>query len=511
MRSGAPHRIIEPAHPTAWKLALIGSLGAFGFGVWCFVQQVTHGEIVTNLGNPGYGGAAWGLYIAMMVYFIGVGFAGIVVSSITRLFGVETLRPATRVAQLLTIFSLIAGASAILADLGRPLDGLLLLPKLARPQSPFYGTFTLVMASFLSANIVYFFLSARHDAAVMARTGPRYLRLVYRLLASGHRHTDAERARHHRMTYWLAVGMLPLLITALATEGFIFGIQSGRPGWYGGLQSPGFVVLAGVSGTGLVILVLVAVRWMFGLAEQIPPATIRWLGALMSVLALVYLYFMVVEELTATYAAPAAERKVAHAVTTGVFAPAFWITVVFLIGAFLIPFLLYLRGKTSIGLIALAAGLANVAALFKRVLIVVPSQTHGALLPVEHGYYLPNIIEIGIITGLFGLIATAILVVGRFFPLVPSTVILPGDPGRGADTRKRRVGRLVATGFVVTVALTMIVIGLADSFRLFSGGELDPRIPFSPVIFATGVITLFASAIVYEVFPGPRDDPGPGA
>lgn len=505
----APSTIIQPAHPRAWAVALIASLAALGFGVWCFIQQVTHGEIVTNMGNPGYGGAAWGLYIAMMVYFIGIGFAGIVVSSITRLFGVEILRPATRIAQLLTIFCLIAGASAILSDLGRPLHGLTLLPKLARPQSPFYGTFTLVMASFLSANIVYFFLSARHDAAVMARTGPRPLRFVYRLLASGHRHTEAERKRHDRMTYWLAVGMLPLLVTALATEGFIFGIQSGRPGWYGGLQSPSFVVMAGVSGTGMVILALVALRWLFGLAEHIPAATIRWLGALMSVLALVYLYFIVVEELTATYAAPAADRRVAHAITHGVFAPAFWVTVAFLIGAFLIPFLLYLRGKSSIGLIALAAGMANVAALFKRMLIVVPSQTHGALLPVEQGYYLPNLIEIGLVAGLFGLVATAILLVGRFFPLVPSSVTLPGDPARGTDTPRRHVARLVATGFVVTVALTMIVFGLADSFRLFSGGEIDPRVPFSPVIFATGVITLFGSAIVYEVFPGPRDEPAP--
>jgi molybdopterin-containing oxidoreductase family membrane subunit len=502
-----PEEIIRPEHPTAWAVALLVSLLAFGFGVWCFSQQLEHGEVVTNMGNPGYGGAAWGLYIAMMVYFIGIGFAGIAVSSIARLFGVESLRPATRVAQLLTIFCLIAGASCVVADLGRPLQGLLLLPRYARPQSPFFGTFSLVMASFLTANIIYFFLAARRDAAVMARTGPRRLRLVYRLLASGRQHTRAESVRHHRVTYWLAVGMLPLLVTALATEGFIFGIQAGRPGWYGTLQSPSFVVLAGVSGTGLVILALLGVRWLFGLADRIPAATVRWLGALMSVLSLVYLYFIVVEEMTATYAAPAADRKVAHAVTAGIFAPGFWLTVVFLLAAFAIPFVLYLRGKTSLGWLALAAGLANIAALFKRTLIVVPSQTHGALLPVQSGYYLPNMIEMGVVVGLFGMVATAILLVGRFFPLVPSDTILPGDPERGADSPRRHVARLAATGFTVTVALTMIVIGLADSFRLFSDGELDNRIPYSPLIFASGVITLFGSAIVYSVFPGPHAPP----
>jgi len=50
-------------------------------------------------------------------------------------------------------------------------------------------------------------------------------------------------------------------------------------------------------------------------------------------------------------------------------------------------------------------------------------------------------------------------------------------------------------------SMCAIVFGLADSFRLFSHGEIDPRVPFSPVIFAVGVMALFTSAAVYELFP----------
>ena len=50
----------------------------------------------------------------------------------------------------------------------------------------------------------------------------------------------------------------------------------------------------------------------------------------------------------------------------------------------------------------------------------------------------------------------------------------------------------------------MIFVGLTDSFRLWSGSEIDPRIPFAPAIFAGGVVLLFSSAIVYEVFPTRR-------
>jgi hypothetical protein len=240
---------------------------------------------------------------------------------------------------------------------------------------------------------------------------------------------------------------------------------------------------------------------MFGLEKEIPVSTLRWLTNFMATLALVYLYFMIVEELTASYAGPTADRHIAHEVVAGHFAPLFWITVVCLAITFLVPFFMRLRRTVSIRAMVFVAVCANVAALLKRFLIVVPSQTHGALIPIEHGVYRPTIIEYGIGLGLFGLVALAILLFGRLFPLVPSSVTV-GDPeASGADTRKGRVARSTTTGLVAMAAVAMILVGLADSFRLFSHGELDPRIPYSPVLFAGGVMLLFCSAIAYETIP----------
>jgi molybdopterin-containing oxidoreductase family membrane subunit len=492
--------MLRPAKPVAWWLALLVSLGALGFGIWCFIQQEVHGHIVTGLGNPGYGTATWGLYIAFTIYFVGVSFAGITVFALARLFRVQALRPATRAAEVLTIAVLMAGACLILADLGRPLDGLLKLPRFARPQSPFYGDFTLVMSGYLFSTLVFFFLASRKDARTMSQRGPRWLRWFYGLWATGYKGTSAEQRRHLRSSYWLSVSIVPLLVIAQSTLGFIFGIQGGRPGWYGALQAPGFVVLAGVSGIGMVILLLVMVRWMFGLSERIPARTIRWLGALMSVLALVYLYFTVVEQLTASFAAPAADRQVAAEVTGGVFAPAFWVTIACLGAAFAIPFVLYLSKRTSVAWIATAAALANVAAIFKRMLIVVPSQTHGAMIEMDQGTYWPNHIEIGLVLGLFGFVTALVLVFARVFPIVPSMSAPVAAPGYGADSRSWATARVSATAITILVAVTAIVFGLADSLRLFRD-ELDPLVPFSPVIFAAGVMLFFLSAVVYETFP----------
>src|SRR5690349_5610989 len=105
---------------------LVGlSAAALGFGLYAYSVQLEHGDIVTGLRNPGAGGAAWGFYIVFYVYFVGVSFAGITVASMARLFHIEALEPVTRLAELLTITALMVGALMVLADLGRPLDGLL--------------------------------------------------------------------------------------------------------------------------------------------------------------------------------------------------------------------------------------------------------------------------------------------------------------------------------------------------------------------------------------------------
>jgi molybdopterin-containing oxidoreductase family membrane subunit len=490
-----------------WYLMVLLSAAAVGVGLYCYSVQLAHGDIVTGLRNPGHGGAAWGFYIVFYVYFVGVSFAGITVASLARIFHIDELKPVTRIAELLTIVSLIVGAMMVLADLGRPIDGLLKLPAMARPSSPFYGTFTLVVSGYLFSSLVYFVLSGRHDAARMARTGPRLLRPLYRLWAAGFRDHDVEHSRHWRASFVLALTIMPLLVVAHSTLGFIFGIQAGRPGWFSALQAPAFVVLAGVSGTGALIVVAAIARRIFHLEDRIPASALRWLGNLLWVLTVVYLYFMIVEELTSTYAAPRADRRIAHEVVEGTFAPSFWLAVGCFGAAFLIPFALYLRGATSIAALVVAALLANVAAVLKRLLIVVPSQTHGGLLQLREGLYTPTWVEAGVVTGACGLVVLCILIFGRFFPLAPTAV----DPKRRHAPIPTEPLRGAATIACVLVAVALIALGLADSFRLFSHGELDPRLPYSPAIFATGVILLFSSAIVYETFPARRRTPPPRA
>jgi len=472
---------------------IAGLLLLVAWGLFAYSRQLLEGLVVTGLRDIGtMGGAAWGLYITFDVYFVGVSFAGITVAALIRLFHLDHLRPVSRMAEALTITALILAAFSVMADLGQPLRGFVNLFRYARPQSPFFGTFTLVIAGYLFASLVYLYLDGRRDAALLARR-PSRLQGFYRLWAAGYRDTPAERARHDRVTLWLALAIVPLLVTAHSTLGFVFGIQSGRPGWYSTLQAPGFVVMAGVSGIGLLLIIAAIMRAILPEGERVHRGIFRWLGTLLLLLIVAYLYFMVAELLTTMYAGSRHETEISRSLLAGEFAWLFWGSVAGLvlgalvlslrflpasfqariptisprwgmvlgIGALILIGLRALQGldlfspfsvttarwlawlAVALALIAfllllpfltrnvVAAGVAagilvNFAAIGKRVLLVVPSQTRGMLLPYGPGWYKPTWVEISIIVGLFAL---GILLYVLFFKIFPVMEVHPTEEG----------------------------------------------------------------------------------
>lgn len=413
-----------------WTIVVLVAAAALLVGVFVYARQFMQGFVVTDLRDVGTRrGAPWGLYIAFDVYFVGVSFAGITVAAVIRLFNLKFLRPVSRMAEVLTISALILASFAIMADLGQPLRGLTNLLKYARPQSPFFGTFTLVVGGYLFASLVYLFLDGRRDAAILAEQ-PSGLQWYHRAWATGYKDTPAERERHQRTSFWLAIAIIPLLVIAHSTLGFIFGVQGGRPGWYSALQAPAFVIMAGVSGIGLVIVLAAAVRSIYRKADLLNERVFRWLGLVLMLLIIVYLYFMVTEMLTTRYAAQVKETEVTESLISGTYAWVFWTAVALLV----IPLGLLIwqavarRWRVGV-LVAVGIGV-NIAAILKRLLIVVPSLTKGTLLPYGEGSYVPSGTEILIIVGLFGM---GVLLVTLFMKTFPVIDLRLWENGNGED------------------------------------------------------------------------------
>ncbi len=428
-----PTQTLSPEQPlpygvarfnTGWYVAIVVLLALIGLGVYAYLTQLLEGEVVTGMRDIGtMAGAPWGWYIVFMIYFIGISFAGITLAILIRALDLEYLRPIARMAEVLTVISLILGAFCIIADVGQPGRAIINLLRYARPQSPFFGTFTLDIAGFLFASLVYLYLDSRADAARMAQM-PSKLQGFYRLWAAGWQGTPAEQKRRRTSSFWLAIAILPLLVVAHSTLGFVFGLQVGRPGWFGGLQAPGFVILAGVSGLGMLIIIAAILRKVLKLEEEFTIDIFKFLSNFLMVITAAYIYFMVVEMLTAVYVAGPHESVINQALLSGQYATIFWVSVAFLVISFVLLFVQFARNSYSFGLTLLVGVLVNLAAIGKRYLIVIPSQTHGTLLPYTTGTYSPTWVEISIIVGLFALGTLLFILFMKLFPImkVPETV-----------------------------------------------------------------------------------------
>jgi molybdopterin-containing oxidoreductase family membrane subunit len=336
-------------------------------------------------------------------------------------------------AELLTVVTLILAGLAIVADLGQPLRGMVNLFRYARPQSPFFGTFTLVISGYLFASLVYLYLDGRRDAWLAEQTSDRN-RGFYRAWAAGYRDTTVERERHDRATYWLSIAIVPLLVTAHSTLGFVFGLQVGRPGWFSALQAPAFVILAGVSGLGMLAIIVAAVRRWMREKQELPSGIFRWLSTALMVLLLTYLYLVVVELLTNLYTGSARERDVMSSLLFGDYAWIYWGAIAsFVVALAVLLIRVALPSlRTSIWPVVVAGALVNVGAIGKRYLIVVPSQTKGTLLPYDEGSYTPAWTEFALISGLVALGILGYIVFTRNFPIVKGDIPLAteGDEDR---------------------------------------------------------------------------------
>ena len=401
-----------------WRTFIIFPIIGVVIGLIAYLYERNQGLVVTGMRDLGsMRGATWGLYITLVVYFVGVSFAGITIAAVIRLFHLEQLRGIARMAELMTVVALILGALAIVVDLGQQMRGIVNLFRYARPQSPFFGTFSLVISGYLFASIVYLYVTSRRDASRMA-SQPSKLRRFFQWWSAGYEDTSDQRARDSRTSFWLALAILPLLVVAHSSLGFVFGLQVGRPGWFGTLQAPAFVILAGVSGIGHIIVMAAMIRKSLGAEDRIGMDAFSWLGRALMILLFVYLYFIVVELLTITYQPSVAEQQLSEALLTGRYAPIFWGSTLALLVSLIALAVMGLQKRWRLSWLIAAGVLVNVGALGKRYLIVVASQTHGQLLPYGVGSYTPSWVEIGVAIGLFSLGTLMVAVFMKVFPII---------------------------------------------------------------------------------------------
>ena len=90
-----------------------------------------------------------------------------------------------------------------------------------RYHAPFVWSCT-VISTYVVGGSVYLYLAMRRDLWICSGIAP-VKRRFFQIAALGYRDTPSSRARHNRVVWWLAVIILPIMVSVHSVYGCIFG------------------------------------------------------------------------------------------------------------------------------------------------------------------------------------------------------------------------------------------------------------------------------------------------
>ena len=267
-------------------------------GMFALTMQIIKGQVITGMRDN----AVWGIYTANFVFFMGLSYAGALVSCAAQLFRIKWIKPLVRMAELLTVSSLIVGAPFILFCLGR-LDRIHYLFIYGRIQSPITWDVIAISTDLVFCIGFLYFTNIRDFAKL--RDYPNlnvapWRKKLYNILALNYKGTAEQKKFLHQAHDIMAVIIIPTAIIAYSLLSLIFSMSL-RPGWHSTIFGPYFVVTAGYSGIALLIVIMWIYRKTHKLEKYITILHFNYLGFGLILLTFIYAYFSFSEYFTDWY------------------------------------------------------------------------------------------------------------------------------------------------------------------------------------------------------------------
>jgi molybdopterin-containing oxidoreductase family membrane subunit len=404
-----------------------------GVGVYALYIQIVDGHAVTGMRDN----VVWGLYIVNFIFFIGISYAGALISGILHLLRVPWRTPIIRMAEMITVISTMIGPAYILLCIGR-LDRLPNLILFGRIQSPIIWD-VIAITTYLSGSIIFLYLAMIRDLAIL-RDNPvknaRWRNPIYRFLSVRYKDTTKQKELLNVSTDLLSIVIIPLAILVHSVLAWIFGMTL-RPGWHSTIFAPYFVIAAVYSGTGVLIMVMWIFRKIYHLEAQITKIHFNYLGIIMIVLGALYGYFTFSEYLTSWYGSIKWDMEVLYRL----FDPTeYWPLFVFAVFVgVLVPIIIVTVPKfRNVNSIAAAATIAVLALWVKRYLIIIPT-LETPLLPIhdlrpEYAHYSATWIEWALTFAGIALFILLFYLFSKFIPIIP--VVRSGEEKDYSRLRK---------------------------------------------------------------------------
>ena len=415
--------------PKWWLGAVAFLLLVIATGIGAYGYEVNKGIGVTGVNRP----VMWGFYITNFVFWIGISHAGIMISAILRLTKAEWRRPVTRVAEVMTVFELMAALSNIVFHVGRPWRLFWVYPYdfsrglFMNIRSPFVWDPSAVN-TYLIASTLFVYVALIPDIAVIRdRATGKYAPTIYGALCLGWRGTPRQWKLQGIAGILLSALVLPVFVSVHSIVSWDFAIAIGVEGWHSTIFAPYFIIGAIHSGVSAVALVLIILRYIYGWQNYIRHEHIDALARLLIVVATGWFYFFVMEVLFGFYGREADEI----AVRNFQFTVSPWnIWMMIFVGlTYFVPVAIWISRpmRRNLWIMSFACIVVNIGMWLERFLIIVPGLARKQLLTFDWYTYRPSSVEWIISVGTFALVSMLMLTIARVVPLIPLYDIKEGE------------------------------------------------------------------------------------
>jgi molybdopterin-containing oxidoreductase family membrane subunit len=373
------------------------------------------------------------------VFWVGIGHAGTLISAILFLFRQHWRTGINRAAEAMTIFAVICAGMFPAIHIGRvwafywlfpiPTEHLSMWPQFRSPLM--WDVFA--VSTYFTVSLLFWYMGMVPDLATLRdRATTRTRKLVYGILSLGWSGSARHWHRYESAYTILAALATPLVLSVHTIVSFDFAVSI-IPGWHTTIFPPYFVAGAIFSGFAMVITLLVPMRAIFPhLRNVITVRHVENMNKIIMVTGMMVGTAYTIEFFIAWYSANQFES---FAFYNRAFGPYWWAYLTMFTCNVLVPQVFWIkRIRTSMFFSVVVGLLVNVGMWFERFVIVVTSLSRD-FLPSSWAYFRPTIVDIGMLTGSFGLFLFLFLLFARFLPVVAIAEV------KGTMTFQRNMAR----------------------------------------------------------------------
>ncbi|MEM6796234.1 MAG: NrfD/PsrC family molybdoenzyme membrane anchor subunit [Acidobacteriota bacterium] len=382
---------------------------------------------------------AWGFAIINLVWWIGIGHAGTLISAILLLLNQDWRNSINRFAEAMTLFAVACAVMFPVLHTGRPWlaiywllpypNTMMLWPNFRSPLM--WDVFAI--STYGTVSLLFWFVGLVPDIATMRdKVQNKAVKTVLAVACLGWR-GSAKHWHNYEMAYLLLAGLsTPLVLSVHSVISFDFAVSQ-LPGWHTTIFPPYFVAGAVFAGFSMVMLIFIPIRHIYGLHDMITMRHLQNMAKVTLVTGLIVCYGYLCEFIFAYYSGNPYEQ---YAIADNrPFGPYNWAWLALVFCNFLAVQPLWFKSvRQNIKALWAISFIISIGMWLERFVIVVMS-LHRDFLPSSWDRYAGTIWDWSLYIGTMGLFLSLMFLFIRFVPIIPMSeikILLPEAKVKGA-------------------------------------------------------------------------------